>query len=108
MPRRFRSKTLTTRIEPELCILRTCFCLPWTAAPVTLGCVGGRFDSGGYRRRLAELKADLREALATVELHEKAVAGPVVQAARLALDELEDGLKDVLRQVEQERRHRRQ
>jgi len=130
MPRTFRSKTLAAKVlaggirapEGRVCLLRTQFCLPWTAVAIslgchggrpdwtpvatTLGCHGGRFDSKEYGRRLAELKSDLREALTEVQLHEREIAGPVAQAARLALDELEGGLKEILHQVEQEKRKR--
>jgi hypothetical protein len=112
MPRTFRSKTLAGRVravgalESQLCLLRTNFCLPWTAVAASHLCQGGRLDSSDYGRRLAELKSDLREALTEVQVHEKEIAGPVVQAARLALDELEGGLKEILQQVEQAKRKR--
>lgn len=114
MPRTFRSKTLAGRVravgtrapESQLCLLRTNFCLPWTAVAASGLCQGGRFDSRGYGRWLAELKSDLREALTEVQVHEKEIAGPVVQASRLSLEELEGGLKEILRQVEQEKRKR--
>lgn len=118
MPRTFRSKTLAGGVvaggkraakTPELqtCLLRTFHCLPWTGNPVTLPCEGGRFDPQSYGRRLAELKSDLREALNDVQAHEKEIAGPAKEGARLALEQLEDGLKDMLQQVEEKRKRER-
>lgn len=118
MPRTFRSKTLAGGVvaggkraakTPGLptCLLRTFHCLPWTGNPVTLPCEGWRFDPQSYGRRLAELKSDLREALTEVQAHEKEIAGPAKQGARLALEELEVGLKDMLQQVEQKTRNRK-
>lgn len=118
MPRTFRSKTLAggalaaakrAAKTPQLqtCLLRTLYCLPWTETPVTLFCEGGRFDPQSYGRRLAELKSDLREALTEVQAHEKEIAGPAKEGARLALEQLEVGLKDMLQQVEQKTRKRK-
>jgi len=114
MPRTFRSKTLAGRVraagtrmpESEACLLRTLFCLPWTGVAVTVACKGGRFDAMGYGLRLAELKSDLREALSDVQAHEREIAAPLVQARRLAREELEVGLKDLLQEIEQEKRTR--
>ena len=105
MPRTFRSKTLAGGVQT--CLVRTLYCLPWTGNPVSLACERARFDQEGYGRRLAELKSDLRAALTEVQAHEKAIAGPAREAARLALEQLEVGLKDMLQQVEQEKRKRK-
>ena len=104
MPRTFRSKGLAGGV---LCLLRTLHCLPWTGNPVSLACQSAGFDQRSYSRRLTELKADLYEALTEVQAHEKQIAGPAKEAARLALEQLEDGLKDMLKQVEQEKRKRK-
>ena len=117
MPRTFRSATLAggvpaggkrgaETLKLQVCLLRTYHCLPWTGIQVTLASEGGSFDLHSYGRRLAELKSDLREALTEVEAHEKEIAGPAEEGARLALDQLEDGLKDMLQQVEQVKRKR--
>lgn len=66
-----------------------------------------QFDPAIYVRQLAELKSDLRDALAEIEAHEKAIAGVVKEGSRLALNELEEGLKDLLRQVEKKKQSRR-
>ena len=117
MPRTFRSKRLAGGVlaggkraakMPTLqtCLLRTLHCLPWTGNPVTLTGERARFDQQSYGRRLAELKSDLREALTEVQAHEEEIAGPAKEAARLALEQLEDGLKDMLQQVEQKKKRK--
>jgi hypothetical protein len=112
MPRTFRSKTLAGGVvvdgkraakspERHTCLLRTLHCLPWTG-PVASPRAPWRFDPQSYRRRLAELKSDLREALIEVQAHEQDIAGPVKEGAKLALQELEIGLKEMLQKIQQE------
>jgi hypothetical protein len=124
MPRAFRIKRLAGPVSPaeklaaimpnlKLCLLRTLHCLPWTwqLGTAARGRHGGvmwmQFDPAIYVRQLAELKLDLREALAETEAHEKEIAGVVREASHLALNELEKGLKDLLRQVEEKKHSRR-
>jgi hypothetical protein len=116
MPRSFRSKSLaggvvgakrpTKTPERQTCLLRTLHCLPWTS-PVTVPGAEWQIDPQSYGKRLAELRSDLRKALTDVQAHERDVAGPVKEGARLALEELEAGLRDMLQQIEQKRPKRK-
>ena len=124
MPRAFRIKRLTGSVLPaeklaaitprlKVCLLRTLHCLPWTRQIGTFTYAGHcrvmrmQSDPAIYVRQLAELKTDLRDALAEVEAYEKQIASTVKEASRLALDQLEEGLKDLLRQVEMKKQSRR-
>ena len=120
----------------QICLLRTCHWLPRTCVVGSLPCLphtqvcevltlrgcggwsvcggslfraidGRNFDLELYDRQLAALRADLRDALAEVQVHEKAIAGAVREASALALDQMEAGLKDALRQVAEIRQQRR-
>jgi hypothetical protein len=91
MPRTFRSQSLAVRA----CLLRSNLCLPASGA-----------TTRDYRAVLAELRSDLRKALDDLRAHEKEVARPVELARALALDELEEGLTDILRQVQRAKRKR--
>ncbi len=66
-----------------------------------------RFDPAIYVRQLAELRSDLRTALAEVEAHEKDISGVAKEGSRLALDELEEGLKGLLQQVKVKKQSQR-
>ena len=103
MPRTFRSKNLAGGVlatdkraaTKPICLLRTFRWLFCTGIGVAR-----QFDRKIYIRQLAELQVDLRAALAELETHEKEVAELVKESSRLAMDELEEGLKEVLRQIE--------
>jgi hypothetical protein len=77
-------------------------CVAATGAPFE----GSQFDANLYRRQLTELKADLRVAVAELQAHERAIVDLVKKGSRLAMEELEDGLKDAVRQIEQMKRNR--
>jgi hypothetical protein len=133
MPRAFSSKQLVGNVlrakkladlalDFKICLRGSQHCLPWTCAAPTVPCPAGtldrrwrtgrppgtwRFDAEGYVRQLDELREDLRAALAELQAHERAIAAPLRTATRLSLDELEAGLKDLLRQVQNRKRDRR-
>ena len=117
MPRKFRSKTVSAQIQTaeklaesaaafRICLLHTNYCLPRTHAVTVLNC-RDPFDPQIYAQQIALLKADLKAALHTLEVHEKALAATVKQASALALDEVEAGLKELLHEVEQKRKDRK-
>jgi hypothetical protein len=104
MPRTFRSKNLGGSIlspderaamKLKNCLLRT---LRWLLC--TDMDIEQQFDTAIYRRQLAELKADLCGALTELEAHEKQISKVVKESSRLAMYELENGLKEILQQVE--------
>jgi hypothetical protein len=104
MPRKFRSRNVADRVLPtgswsemkrSQCLLRTFRWLLSTpdikrSVSITL-----------YARQVAELKEDLRGALAELETHEQQIAILVKESSPLALEELEQGLKEILRTVEE-------
>jgi len=104
MPRTFRSKNLAGGVlatdkqaaTKPICLLRTFRWLFCTGIGVAR-----QFDREIYVRQLAELKVDLRAALAELEAHEQEIGELVKESSRLAMDELEEGLKEILRQIEQ-------
>jgi hypothetical protein len=77
-------------------------CVAATLAPFEKS----QFDTDLYHRQLIELKADMRVAIADLEAHERDIADVVKEGSRLAMDELEDGLKDAVRQIEEMKRKR--
>lgn len=83
-------------------------CAQWSrcAGPSVARFGQWQFDAELYRRQLAELKADLRVALDELQAHERDIADLVKEGSRLAMDELEDGLKDAVRQIENMKRQR--
>jgi hypothetical protein len=103
MPRKFRSRNVADRVLPTgkssarkhaQCLLRT---FRWLLHTPYIDRSSGM---ALYSRQLAELKADLRGALASLETHEQQIASLVKESSQLALDELEQGLKELLSTVE--------
>lgn len=116
MARKFRSKKLSGKVRSadkladavqnlKICLSQTNYCLPQTNAVTAFHC--DPFDPDVYVAQIAQLKADLKEAVKALDSHEKDVSATVKKASALALNELEAGLIDLLSEVEQRKRHRR-